>query len=924
MNVDQFTEEIFQYISNLPSKNYEGKLSETNLFYEEEIKPSYFRSKSVEDLWQTLKYILTRYGKGIYVKIYDNQIENFLPFKNNEYVNFWQKKVVGGFDQGFIEIPNIIGLLDNFIVKDYNSDRNISWIKNMLTLVCKERKIKDCEFFINSERNFPMITINRSVADCYAVVNNLLDYDMPLIQHTVFSFNTSDKFKDFAIPTFVDFQRIDENTFGIRDFRYMKWEDKMLNFLFKGDSLSSGVYPDKYPMNPRLALVSIVNNLKNKSKDIDSLASAFKNMDLKETTGLFDVGIINFYDNAPIIYDGKLYFVSEDKSLYSTTEPSYFFAKSKFIFVVDGIGHLEELSMLLFSGSCIIRVNSVWKSWYDDFLIPEKHYVSVKSDLTDLEDKILWCISHDDECKTIGMNAREFAVKYLSTNGILDYFQVLLNERVNVIDRSYNTLTEIQMELQLKCLKKKTIFIRNNFPPIEGHLNLVFLKGFETKNGFKRLSYGSNKALSLISAVDANKFIKFLERNFIEIINTNDVISSSNDAFIGIMEINSLCEEIPNFPFTYFCDKEGTIFREKINNSETIDSFLNRNPNKLYEILIQIFMSLQLAYEKCAFSHGNLSPENVLVQTLTTPIKISYRFEEKTMAIETSFVVVITNFSTSTVLSSFNYDAKRLGNKLFIGRYELYDKMTSLTNDDTKDREFIESIYHVKGDKDVKYLLKKLGKKVLHKIVPDTEPIGIMPIEYMKKVIPVREIKKNKIRFGITKDEEMSDTINVINHLNDNPRLIYDQITNVENPHENVHDRIFKNKFPEEKSAVGNVILQYEILQTLRTTFADLKMKFSVDLKTSDKLKRCFEFVKEHYNTLIEDTLSANFEEDDTDMWGVKIFLRKYIQPILRNKNSKKIMLKIARILSASLKESLKIGIKNTIDFYSNYTDIKH
>ena len=46
--------------------------------------------------------------------------------------------------------------------------------------------------------------------------------------------------------------------------------------------------------------------------------------------------------------------------------------------------------------------------------------------MSDLIEKIEWCIDNDDKCKIIAQNALEFYNKYLNESGVLDYLQALI------------------------------------------------------------------------------------------------------------------------------------------------------------------------------------------------------------------------------------------------------------------------------------------------------------------------------------------------------------------------------------------------------------------------------------------------------------------------------------------------------------------
>ena len=61
----------------------------------------------------------------------------------------------------------------------------------------------------------------------------------------------------------------------------------------------------------------------------------------------------------------------------------------------------------------------VYDSWdqsdmENDELIEWEHYVPIKNDFSDLNEKIEWCINNDDKCKKISENANNFVVNKLN------------------------------------------------------------------------------------------------------------------------------------------------------------------------------------------------------------------------------------------------------------------------------------------------------------------------------------------------------------------------------------------------------------------------------------------------------------------------------------------------------------------------------
>ena len=65
-----------------------------------------------------------------------------------------------------------------------------------------------------------------------------------------------------------------------------------------------------------------------------------------------------------------------------------------------------------------------YEHFYRD-LLPGTHYVPIKSDLSDLVDKIRWAKDNDESVRKIGSNGRQYAVDNLLPKDIFCYHAVL-------------------------------------------------------------------------------------------------------------------------------------------------------------------------------------------------------------------------------------------------------------------------------------------------------------------------------------------------------------------------------------------------------------------------------------------------------------------------------------------------------------------
>lgn len=107
--------------------------------------------------------------------------------------------------------------------------------------------------------------------------------------------------------------------------------------------------------------------------------------------------------------------------------PIYEQSKYKYLVYVDGHCAACRYGFMMRLGSVILKVaprQVADRMWYFPLLKPYEDHVPVKSDLSDLEEKIRWCREHDDECRQIGENAKRFYEKYVGRDALLDYVEM--------------------------------------------------------------------------------------------------------------------------------------------------------------------------------------------------------------------------------------------------------------------------------------------------------------------------------------------------------------------------------------------------------------------------------------------------------------------------------------------------------------------
>lgn len=86
----------------------------------------------------------------------------------------------------------------------------------------------------------------------------------------------------------------------------------------------------------------------------------------------------------------------------------------------------------LFSDCTIFKQESSNIQWYYKGLKPFVHYIPVRSDFSDLVEKMAWANDHDGEARKIARNAKSFAENNLKKSDIRHYLVVLLKEYAKI------------------------------------------------------------------------------------------------------------------------------------------------------------------------------------------------------------------------------------------------------------------------------------------------------------------------------------------------------------------------------------------------------------------------------------------------------------------------------------------------------------
>jgi hypothetical protein len=444
----------------------------------------FHRCTTPTSVMNTLQYLYFHMKCGIYVMIRNGKLRIFAPFTNPDYRNTWADNLSiegdGTLDTYYTsKAPHYReeqiepdrskwwangNIICNELTKSEDKDKPQHWgdhflapLRDMLGEACRERKMPDCEFFLN-KRDYPQLKVNvpRGVpVEPYGFIYNKDDrdpeQDVDLIEarrYTSFapiaSFYAAkpDRFTDVPWPSSEDWEGacglVFPHTFkhtklsnggvevngGPRDlftetnFRKFErgWdENRVATAFFRGTATGGGTTPDN---NQRLKVTQYSHLWKDdpvKGGEEPYLNSAIVGWNCRDK---------KIADRPMTFLRSNNFEFTAGKHHYT---PIYEQSKYKYLVYVDGHCAACRYGFMMRLGSVILKVlprQVADRMFYFPLLKPYEDHVPVKEDLSDLEEKIRWCREHDEECRTIGANAKIFYEKFVGRNAILDYVQM--------------------------------------------------------------------------------------------------------------------------------------------------------------------------------------------------------------------------------------------------------------------------------------------------------------------------------------------------------------------------------------------------------------------------------------------------------------------------------------------------------------------
>lgn len=633
----------------------------------------------------TFRYIFYKFKKGIFVKIVNNQLRVFLPFSNANFINEWGDRMkVDNAKYG--SVNNFLQHISKMEGRDFNpsrvnnftsgwyangclvryewplseGDTNVSNVKNMLEELCEKRQLPDMEFFIN-RRDFPILT-----KDGTEPYNNIWDSEaQPLVSHKysqylhIFSMSTSNRYADITIPTHEDWARVQSKEGkwfpkSCREYKddFVAWKEKTIETaVFRGGSTGCGVTVNS---NPRLHL----SYISSKAENIPYLDAGITNWNLRPRKLQGDKYLRTIeIEKLPFKLVGRL--SPEEQARY------------KYIVNVDGHVTAFRLSLELSTGSVILLVKSPWKIWYSDILKPYEHYVPVNEDLSNVIEQIKWCKEHDDDCRKIAQNARNFYDTYLQKDGVLDYLQKVLvdtKKEIGVYLYNYTSPLDLQIQEEYENLEgnvypdtKKSVVDITTIPSMGRSYGLLqgvqwIVNMINTTDSFENIAR-ENKLIFKNKLGDIREFL--VANFYLAVKTTRNTLKRKehiHETFVGTKCLNNLSKYVPNFVYifgAYEKDDSFNVITEKIHGQSFTDWIKSKEFTMIdyLFILIQISLAIQVAQNNCGFVHYDLTPWNIVIQKLDTPVSFDYILGyNQVIRVKTTLIPVIIDYGKSHVI----------------------------------------------------------------------------------------------------------------------------------------------------------------------------------------------------------------------------------------------------------------------------------
>ena len=425
-------------------------------YNKEKFESPVYQNMQKKSILTSIDYVFQKMKMGVFIRIKNNVLINFIPLYNLDYVNdfsellkfkdnmtaqqYFAKKDPKKRGKWNYDLSKWVAtgcLLRNEADDDSPTLAYLSAFYDMMVETCHARKVNDCVFLLN-RKDFPYLdkTWNESFDHIYG---ENVPMKIPWKNESfvpILSQSTSERHADIPIPTGDDWNNITQKYFAEKSkefvsptktgFEYIneyvfkekipEWESRKPIFFWRGMGTGCG---NSVNNNPRLKLTQMSES-ENLKSILDAGVTKFTRRDKKVLGQPF----VEYTENT-------------DKLVFKPKVDRFDQLTYKFTLNIEGNSAAYRFGSLFKFGFCILNVQSKYTLWFEPFLEDRVHCIFVKSDLSDLEETMKWCLSHDTECKKIAENARKFYDTYFTKDFVFDYLSDIFNKTSSMIGPNY-------------------------------------------------------------------------------------------------------------------------------------------------------------------------------------------------------------------------------------------------------------------------------------------------------------------------------------------------------------------------------------------------------------------------------------------------------------------------------------------------------
>jgi DNA-binding phage protein len=248
----------------------------------------------------------------------------------------------------------------------------------------------------------------------------------------IFSISGQKGYHDIPIPNYDDVLYVLGHSPNVKlDEFNTDWSTKIPKAVFRGSPTGCG-YTEETNMRLKIATIEsqyLDAKISGKGDTINTLSIRY---DPKYGLGMLNTNI------------------KPSKQFMTMMEQS----NHKYIVHIDGNVNAYRLLTTMATGSLILRVESEYTSWVDHLLEPYIHYVPVNADLSNLLNRIHFCMINDKKSEEIAKNGMIFSRKMLEKKNIQSIIQNIMCH-----DYGYNYITKEEV-------KQKELFYRYVTPQL--------------------------------------------------------------------------------------------------------------------------------------------------------------------------------------------------------------------------------------------------------------------------------------------------------------------------------------------------------------------------------------------------------------------------------------------------------------------------